>query len=81
MTREDVISKLVIVMEDVFDLDDLDYADNLTAGDIPEWDSLSHVRLMVAVERAFAIRFTSSEIEDFKVLGDLVTAIAAKAAG
>lgn len=81
MTREDVIIKLVTVMENVFDLDDLEYSDTLTAGDIPEWDSLSHVRLMVAVERAFAIRFTSSEIEDFKVLGDLVTAIAAKAAG
>lgn len=81
MTREDVIGKLVPVMEDVFDIDDLHYADSLTAGDVPEWDSLSHVRLMVAVERAFAIRFTSGEIEEFKVLGDLVTAVAAKAAG
>lgn len=81
MTREDVIGKLVPVMEDVFDIDDLDYDDSLTAGDVPEWDSLSHVRLIVAVERAFAIRFTSSEIEEFKVLGDLASAIAFKTAG
>ena len=78
MTREEIIGRLMPVMQDVFDDDDIVYADDLTADDVEEWDSLSHIRLMVAVEREFGIRFGSGEPEGFKRLGDLVDAIAAK---
>lgn len=78
MTREEVIARLLPVMEDVFDADDLVYADALTADDVAEWDSLSHIRFVVATERAFAVRFSPSEIEAFKNVGDLVTAVQAK---
>ena len=81
MTREDVISNLVPIMEDVFDEDDIVYADNLTADDIPGWDSLSHIRFVIAVERAFGIRFSTGEIELFKNVADMVNAIVAKTAG
>lgn len=80
MTREDVIARLVPLMEDVFDEDDLVYSDALTADDVAEWDSLSHIRFMVAIERTFGVRFTTGEIESFKNAGDLVTAIQAKTA-
>ena len=80
MTREDVIERLVPLMEDVFDVDDLAYTDTLSANDILEWDSLSHIRFVVATERAFNVRFTPSEIESFKNVGDLVTTIQAKTA-
>jgi len=75
LTRDDVIARLVPVMEDVFDEDDLIYDDGLTAGDVPGWDSLSHIRFMVAIERAFSVRFSAGEIEGFKNVGDLVEAI------
>lgn len=81
VTRDDVIARIVPLMEDVFDEDALVYADNLTAADVAEWDSLSHVRFIVAIERAFGVRFATSEIEHFKNVGDLVTAITAKTAG
>ncbi len=81
MTRDAVIAKLLPIMEDIFDEDDLAYADGLTADDIAEWDSLSHIRFMVAVERAFGIRFTTGEIELFKNVGDMVSAIVAKTEG
>lgn len=80
MTREDIITRLVPLMEDVFDADDLVYSDTLTAADIMEWDSLSHIRFVVAIERAFTVRFSPSEIESFKNVGDLVTAVQAKTA-
>ena len=78
MTREDVIERLVPLMEDVFDEDDLAYSDALTADDIPEWDSLSHIRLMIAIERSFGIRFGTGEIESFENLGELVSSIQTK---
>ena len=66
------------IMEDVFDRDDLNYADNLGAGDVEEWDSLSHIRFVVAVEKEFGLRFTTAEIEDGETLGELVDLIVAK---
>jgi acyl carrier protein len=50
----------------------------LTAAQVNGWDSLAHVRLMIQVERAFSVKFTASEINSFKSVGDLARSIAAK---
>ncbi len=70
MNRDAVIARLLPIMGDVFDEEDLEYSDDLTADDIAEWDSLSHIRFMVAIERAFGIRFSTGEIEQFKNVGE-----------
>jgi acyl carrier protein len=49
-----------------------------TANDVLEWDSLSHIRLVVAIEKKFGIRFTSREIQGWKNVGELVDSINAK---
>jgi acyl carrier protein len=46
-----------------------------TAKDIEDWDSLSHIHLMVAIEKHFKIRFTSSEISNFKNVGEMVETV------
>jgi acyl carrier protein len=78
LDREQVISRLVELMEDAFDEDDIDYSDELTADDIEEWDSLSNVRFIVSVEQAFGVRFTVGEIEGFANVGELVDKIVEK---
>lgn len=78
MTRDDVITKLVTVMEDVFDEDEINYTDTLTANDVAGWDSLSHIRFLLALERSFGVRFATREIEHFKNVGDLVSALQSK---
>ena len=65
-------------MMDVFDIDQLSITEATTAHDIEEWDSISHIRLIVAIERAFKIRFTNAEIEGLKDVGDLINSIDAK---
>jgi acyl carrier protein len=80
MNREDIVKRLEPLMRDVFDDDSLQYRDDLSASDVEEWDSLSHIRFIVAVEKAFKVRFTSSEMEGFNSVGDLVDAVAKKAA-
>lgn len=69
-----------LTMEDVFDVDDLSIGPETTAKDVVGWDSLSHVRLIVALERKFKIRFKNSEIEGLMNVGDLIRAIDAKLA-
>jgi acyl carrier protein len=78
MTKDEVRSKLTSIFETVLDVDDLDLRDDLSAGDIEEWDSLSHVRLIVTVERQFKIKFSNSEIEGLKNVGDLIRMVMTK---
>ncbi|MEP6730567.1 MAG: acyl carrier protein [bacterium] len=70
--------KLTEVFRDVFDDDALEVHSAMTAEDVDGWDSLTHVRLMLSVERAFAVRFTASEIGKLKTVGDLIELIARK---
>lgn len=53
MTREEAYRKLNDIFQDVFDDDSIIVEDGTTAADIEDWDSLEHINLIVAVERAF----------------------------
>ena len=80
MSSESIMADLREIMIDVFDVDDLTLTPATTADDVEEWDSLSHVRLVVAVERKFGFKLKTSEIESLKTVGDLVTLIETKTA-
>lgn len=75
MTRQEIFSKFSDTFLNVLDLDACDLTDATTAHDVEEWDSLSHIRLIVAVERDFGVKFANSEIESFKCVGDLIGSI------
>lgn len=76
MDRDAVIDKLMEVFADTFDDDEIAYRDDLTAADVAEWDSLSNIRFMVAVEQAFGRKFSIGDWQNLKQLGDLVTLLA-----
>jgi acyl carrier protein len=78
VVRDEVIKRLVPIMENTFDEDKVVYADTLSADDIEEWDSLSHIRFVIAVEKEFGVRFSTSEIEGFKNAGELVDGLLVK---
>ncbi|MFN3469051.1 MAG: acyl carrier protein [Novosphingobium sp.] len=78
MERSAITAQLTEIMIDVFDLDELEYRDDLSAADIEEWDSLSNIRFMVAVEKEFGFRLSNSEIESLKNVGEMVDLIERK---
>lgn len=80
MNRDAVFADLREIFLDVLDLDAVALSDATTADDIDEWDSLSHIRLVVTVERHFKIKFSNAEIEGFSRVGDLVDGILRKLA-
>lgn len=80
MDRQTIIAKVQDVMCDVFDLDDLEITEATCADDIEEWDSLSHIRFMITLERLFGFKFLNEEIAELKNVGDLVTVIEQKLA-
>ena len=66
------------VFRDVFDDDTISLFDEMTAADIEDWDSLTHVQLIVAIEKHFGLKFTSAEIMKLKNVGEMIELIERK---
>lgn len=78
MSREEVYKILNGVFRDVFDDEDIEVTDTTTSSDIEDWDSLEHINLIVAVEKAFGVKFNVGEIHTMENVGDMVNLIIAK---
>lgn len=70
--------KLQEIMQEVFDDEDIEIEDDTTADDIDGWDSLTHVQLIVAVEKAFSVKFSTVEVMKLKNVGEFITLIEKK---
>jgi acyl carrier protein len=75
MERAEIYDKLTEVFHEIFVDDSIVLRPDLTADDVDEWDSLSHIRLVLKVERVFHVKFSASEIGRLKNVGDLVELI------
>jgi acyl carrier protein len=78
MDKNEILSKLTTISHDELDNDEIVLNFETTAEDIEEWDSLSHIQLIVAVEKAFGVRFTSSEIQSWNNVGEMIDCILTK---
>lgn len=70
--------KLRTVFHDVFGNEEIVVTPQLTAEDVEEWDSLAHIRMIVAVEKAFGVKFSASEVTKLSNVADLVELIRSK---
>ena len=78
MDTVQIYSQLTGIFQDVFDEDSIEVTPELSAKDVDGWDSLAHIRLILTVERAFKIKFSTSEIGKMENVGDLVALIQAR---
>ena len=78
MDNVQIYSRLAEIFQDVFDDDSIVVSPELSAKDVDGWDSLTHIRLILTVERAFKIKFSTSEIGKLENVGDLVALIQAR---
>jgi acyl carrier protein len=78
MERQDIYGKLTHIFTEVFDEDSITVTPELSATNLEGWDSLTHVRLILTVEKAFKIKFSTSEIGKLKNVGELVALIEAR---
>lgn len=62
----------------VFDDDEIEIGPEMTANDVDGWDSLSHVNLILSIEKDFGIKFTQKELLTFRNVGDLLRSIESK---
>jgi acyl carrier protein len=74
----DLHTRLTEIFRDTLDEPSLVLTATLTANDVDNWDSLSHVELIVAIEKEFRVRFTTGEVSALKTVGELEALIQTK---
>jgi acyl carrier protein len=79
MDEAQIYTRLTQIFEDVFDADAIKLTPELTAKDVDGWDSITHIRLILTIERAFKIKLSTSEIGKLENVGGLVALIKARA--
>ena len=80
MTDTSVEARLTEIFRDVFDDDEIVLHPALTAKDVDGWDSLTHVRLMLTIERKLNIRISAHDMATLKTAGDLIRLVETKLA-
>jgi len=78
MEAAEILKQVNTIFIDVLDDEDIFLTTETTANDVDEWDSLTHIQLIVAIEKHFKIRFTSKEIQSWKNVGEMTHCISTK---
>jgi len=78
MEAAQVLKEVNDIFIDVLDNNDIVLTRDTTAKEVEDWDSLSNIQIVIAIEKHFKIRFLSSEIQSFKNLGEMLDTIQAK---
>lgn len=72
MTDDEILARLTGVFHDIFDDDDMVLTRDTTAEDIEEWDSLNQIKIILACEKAFAIKLNARDISGLENVGAMV---------
>ena len=75
MRKEEIINRLQIIFRDIFDDEDIILADDTNSDQIEDWDSLAQIRLVVAIEKNFGIKFAFGELTHLKNVGGMIECI------
>jgi len=76
MDKLQLLADVQNIMRDVLDEPDIVLSETSTANDVEGWDSLTHIQLIVAIEKYFKIKFSSKEILSWNNVGEVLDAIA-----
>lgn len=75
MQQQEIWDTLTDIFQDTFEDPDITLHPETTADDIEDWDSLTHIQLLVAIEQAFSVRFNTGEVAKLANVGEMVALI------
>ena len=78
MDKKQILSEVEEIFRDVLDNEDIELQESTTADDVEEWDSLTHIQLIVAIEKHFKVKFTAQEIMEWRNVGEMIDCIIRK---
>jgi acyl carrier protein len=77
MTDQEIVDRLTPIFRDIFN-PEVVVTPDLDATKVPEWDSLNHISLVVAIEGEFQCELTTDEVAEMQNVGDLIAVLQAK---
>lgn len=78
MDNKEILNQVQEIFHDQLDDESIVLTTETTAEDVDDWDSLTHIMLVVAIEKHFKIKFTSQEILSWKNVGEMMNCILEK---
>lgn len=78
MERTEILAQVQEIFRTVLKNEAVVLTDEMTAEDVPGWDSLTHVVLISEIEKHFGIRFSIREMLSWKTVGKMVESIVKK---
>ena len=72
MTRAALLQKVRDNLADIVDDETLQLTEATTADDVAEWDSINHVKLLIALESDLKFRFDTTEVGGLRNVGELI---------
>lgn len=78
MVRNEIIEKLTAIFHEIFGDKSIVLRDDMTAADVENWDSLTHMLMITKVEEELGIKFKLKELNRLKKVGDLISIVESK---
>jgi acyl carrier protein len=78
MEKTEILLKVQVIFRDLLDDESIVLTAETSANDVEGWDSLTHIQLIVAIEKSFKVKFSSREILSWKNVGEMINCIALK---
>jgi len=78
MDTTEIYQRVTSVLREVLEDETIVASPEMTASDVDEWDSFSHIRIILGVEQEFGVKFATPEIAKFENLGQLAELISEK---
>ena len=72
----EIYNRLNEVFREVFDDDSITVNAETTAADIEDWDSLTHIQLIAAVEDEFGVKLSMKQVSSMKNVGEMAQILA-----
>jgi len=81
MQEIEVYTTLSDIFRDVFMREDMQLKPELTAKDVPGWDSFKQIEIIIAIEEKYGIKFHTKELDSLSNVGDLARVVMTKTNG
>lgn len=78
MNKSEIIEKLTPIFREVLEMSDLVLTDDLSANDVDNWTSLTHMLIMTKIEETFKVTFKLKELKKLQSIGDMVAVLEEK---
>jgi acyl carrier protein len=78
MERSKIENSIIEIFNDVFEIKDIVINDELSQKDVEDWDSIGHVRLVIAIQEEFNIDIPIEDTISLSTVGKIIDYVCQK---